>query len=250
MEMKRIETKALSEISGEWDALCEVRQNAIDKGADVSLLSVTMPCIMAHVLEELPKRVLDIGCGTGYMVGQIAKYVDFCCGIDMSSCSVALAKERYSASNISFVNAHLNDYQPTELFDMCISNMAICCDPDLKLSLEKCFGLLKDNGLLLVMVPHPCFWANYWGYFSEPWFDYKSEIYIEHDFSISLVKSMGKSTFIHRPLSLYLNELICAGFVIEKVEEPYPIGDIPKDYEYFYPRFMMIKCRKKSNSQI
>ena len=51
------------------------------------------------------------------------------------------------------------------------------------------------------MITHPFFWPKYWGYESEEWYKYNEEIFIENEFSISFEKEMGKTTYIHRPLS-------------------------------------------------
>ena len=99
------------------------------------------------------------------------------------------------------------------------------------------------------MIPHPCFWPKYWDFEKAPWFDYNREIYIEHDFSISLVKSLGKATFIHRPLEMYISAIADADYYIEGLKEPYPYTAVPGEYIYEYPRFLLIKCKKRKIRQ-
>ena len=97
--IKKTNPKILSEIQSEWDVLCENRQNVIDSGKDFSLLSVTAPCIINALKESNSNKILDVGCGTGYLTAQLSKYCNKCVGIDISSASISLARSHYSNSN-------------------------------------------------------------------------------------------------------------------------------------------------------
>jgi len=235
----------LTEVSVEWDNICEKREAAIECGKDVSLMSVTAPWLIRRVREVRPKRLLDAGCGSGYITAQLVTGTDYCCGVDASRKSIALAREKYRATGIQFSLSPIADFHADVPFDLCVSMMALTSDPTWLASVQKIHSLLVPSGLFLIMISHPCFWPKYWGYQSEPWFNYNKEIYIEHDFSISLVKSMGKTTYIHRPLTQYYDGLIEAGFTVEKLEEPYPTSQTPDGYSYQYPRFLFLQCRKK-----
>jgi len=242
--LRRIPPKSLNDICSEWDNLCEKRQVAIEQGKDVSLFLVTAPHIIKKVHEMTPKTILDIGCGTGYLTSLLAQEAAICYGIDASQHSITLAKERYSLPNLQFFYSKLCDFSPDTKFDLCVSNMALSCDPDLDGTLRNIYKRLSAGGALLIMIPHPCFWPLYWGYQDESWFHYQEEIFIEHDFSISFVKTMGRSTYIHRPLSRYIQEIISSGFSIGEIEEPYPSNTTPPGYSYTYPRFLFLKCKK------
>lgn len=246
--MKKIPIKSISDICAEWDNLCDYRQTIIESGKDISLCYVTAPCILNKISELKPKNVLDVGCGTGYITSLIAKQVDVCWGIDISEKSIAVAKKTYSYGNLTFLNTAVADYHPTFQFDVCVSNMVFTSDPDWISSVKSICDLMAPKGHLLIMITHPCFWPSYWGFSSEPWYKYENEIYIEHDFSISLVKSIGKTTYIHRPLSSYIKGILSSGLDIEEIIEPYPVGKIPDNYMYQYPRFLFISCIKRTSS--
>ena len=233
------------EISDEWDKICEARQRLIEEERDISLLTVTGPCMLRNIREEAPKALLDIGCGTGYLTDKVAELVDKCFGIDISGKSIEVAKEKYYKENLFFVQSDIKDFETEMQFDVCMSNMVFMTDPEWLLSVKKIYEVLKTGGSLLITITHPCFWPRYWKYQDEAWFDYNSEIYIKHDFSISLEKFIGQTTHIHRPLIHYFEGLINSGFIIERIEEPYHVTETPEGYEYTYPRFLFLKCRKK-----
>ena len=241
---RKANPKKQSQIESEWDALCSARQDAIDSGKDFSLSAVTAPCIIRELCGQVIPSILDVGCGTGYLTSQLAKHAEKCVGIDISAKSISIAKSRYSESGAKFVRSSIGDYHSVDCFNICVANMVFSSDPDWIQSIQAIFKLLDKNGCLLVMLPHPCFWAKYWGIDTSSWFFYNEEVYIEHDFSLSLAKSLGTATYIHRPLSQYINTICSGGFILEKIEEPYPTKDIPPDYVFDYPRFLFLKFRK------
>lgn len=233
------------DISKEWDSICEARNRTIIEKKDVSLLYVTAPCIINNVKNDLPTKILDVGCGTGYLTNQLSDFVDKCYGIDISKKSIEIARKQYCKNNLTFLHANINDFSHKEEFDSCVSNMVLMTDPEWMKSLSNIYRVLYPKGTLFIMITHPCYWPKYWGYQDEPWFDYNSEIFINKEFSISMVKDIGMTTHIHRPLTQYFNVLIKTGFIIEKIEEPYPVAKTPLGYQFEYPRFLFLKCRKK-----
>lgn len=242
--MRNTQPKRLDDLCAEWDGVCEKREQVIESGKDISLLSVTAPWLLGSILGESPKTVLDAGCGTGYVSSLVAPHVDSCIGIDASKKSISIARRKYRCPNLDFQVSTIAGFESTQQFDLCLSNMALTSDPLWIESIARIYRLLKPHGALMVMIAHPCFWPRYWGFQNEKWFNYNDEIYIEHDFSISLVKSLGKTTYIHRPLTQYFEGITSAGFQIEKIEEPYPVGPLPEGYSYPYPRFLFLQCRK------
>lgn len=242
--LKRTNPKCLCEVKAEWDALCTTRQNAIDAGQDYSLLAVTAPCIIKEL--DMPNNgILDVGCGTGYLTSLLAKHTTRCVGIDVSASSIDVAKLRYSDSSAVFMVSSIGNFSTDIKFDICVANMVLSCDPDWETSIRSIKNLLNERGKLLIMLPHPCYWPKYWGFDKESWFNCNEEIYIEHDFSISLAKSLGNATYIHRPLSMYITKICGEGFILEKMVEPYPVSELPEDYKYEYPRFLLLKFEKE-----
>lgn len=241
---KRVNRKNRQDISAEWDRICFERQSIIEQGKDLSLTTVTCPCILRNLKPLNPKNVLDIGCGTGYLTYQLAGITSKCTGIDFSDRSIQIAKTHYRRDNLTFECCAIEDFTPSEHFDACVANMVFTSTANWLEILEHIHNLMSEDGHFLLTVTHPWFWPRYWGYQNEPWFDYKKELHIEHDFKTSLSTSIGTTTHIHRSLSQYINGIISAGYAIEKIEEPYPTVSTPSEYHYDYPRFLFIQCKR------
>ncbi len=242
--MKKIPYKNLTDISQEWDAIVNKRQNAIENGTDVSLLYVTMPCILRHLKKLHPQKVLDVGCGSGFLTHKVSQICTECWGIDQSRVSIDLAQKKYGSSKLHFSISEICKFHFPKDVDVCIANMVFMDDPEWEQSLAHIFDQLPLNGSLLFTITHPCFWPKYWKYDDSSWFNYSEETYIESDFSITAQKHFGNSTHIHRPLSQYINNIISTGFTIMGIEEPLPICKLPDDYEQRYPRFLFFNCKK------
>lgn len=243
--VKKVTPKKLGDICNEWGSVCQRRQCAIEEGRDVSLISITTPCIIRHIKLDNPTTVLDAGCGTGYLTSAVSQYVHSCVGIDLSEPSISLAKKCYGGGNIDFISTEISKYNAETSFDACISNLVFMSDPNWIDSVKQIYRLLLPYGKFYVMITHPCFWPKYWRFDDKEWFHYNEELFIENDFSITFEKYMGKTTYIHRSLTHYLEGLVSTGFSIDTIEEPYPVVTTPKGYEYSYPRFLFIKCIKQ-----
>lgn len=242
--IKRIDPKKISEIGNEWDMMSASRQAVIESGKDISLELVTAPSILRQVKKEGPETLIDVGCGTGFLTAKLAGLVSSCVGIDASGRSIEIAKKKYSKTKAHFYKYRISEYVTDIPFDMCVANMVFSSDPELSCSLQAIHNMLNVKGKLLVVIPHPCFWAKYWNFETEEWFDYGKEIFVEHDFSVSLVKSLGKATYIHRPLQQYINEITSNGFQLKELEELEPVGPLPAGYRYDYPRFLFMEFQK------
>ena len=237
--MKSVKPKKLAEISNEWDALSVTRQQIIEENNDISLVEVTAPCMVKEVSAINPNRtILDVGCGTGYLTSLLAKQAKICVGIDASKVSVSIAQKSYKHNNIRFIHSKISDFRCGFHFDICVANMVFSCDPEWLISIKSIYNLLSPDGSLLIMLPHPCFWHKYWNIDDEDWFSYEQDIFIEHDFPISKVSSLGLATYIHRPLHEYINGIIMSGYKLDCINEL-----SGKDSNNNH-KFLFIKCSK------
>lgn len=250
---KPIHHKELNDIAREWDAVCQDRARLIIDNDDYSLVGVTSPAIIDTISKytdsEKKIKILDVGCGTGYLTHELSKSFSNVVGIDISAKSISVANSLYHMNNLIFQISSIQDYTYLEHFDFCTANMVFMTDPHIADSLNTIKELLGPSGMLVFTIPHPCFWPKYWKYEEESWFQYNKEIFIESDFSTSLSTTIGKTTHIHRSIEKYCGIIHEAGFSIEDIMEPYPVSTPPPNYKYLYPRFLLFLCKKESNQE-
>lgn len=104
------------------------------------------------------KKVLDVGCGSGYGTAILAKSATEVIGIDKSENAVNYARNRFTAENTRFyVKDILNDELFKEKFDVILSFEVIEHLKDIEIFLNKLIGLLADQGRLIIGTPNLLF---------------------------------------------------------------------------------------------
>jgi SAM-dependent methyltransferase len=102
-------------------------------------------------------KVLDVGCGDGFLVYKLAKVCDQVIGIDIHTPSIKKAKQRlHNFKNTSVIATRFEDFEgEPESFDAIIF-VASLHHMNLELCINKSIELLKSGGkLLIVGLAHP-----------------------------------------------------------------------------------------------
>lgn len=103
---------------------------------------------LLELLPKEPKKVLDIGCGTGALTNQIAELGHEVTGIDQSINMINQAKESYP--DLSFLQEDiLNPSDQIRLYDVAFSNAVFHWIPDQDLLLKNISEHLNVNGQLI-----------------------------------------------------------------------------------------------------
>jgi SAM-dependent methyltransferase len=244
-------SKTNTDIAREWDALCTFRAAQIESGSDLSFNEVLMPAMLELITGADATRVLDVGCGTGHLAAELGKIAGRVVGIDISPKSIEIARATHHLPTLEFEAlsvADLVERKPAP-FTAAVAGMAISATLDADDFLRNVNTLLQRSAHLIISMTHPCFWAQYWRYDSEPWFNYWEEMQIEGPFRISSETSDSAglvSTHIHRPLELYFEKFVQTGFSIHKLVEPKPRDHLPINYRstWVFPRFILIDAIK------
>jgi ubiquinone/menaquinone biosynthesis C-methylase UbiE len=100
------------------------------------------------------KKVLDVGCGNGYVLKNYAKEGAQVYGVDITPASIDLCKKRFNLNNISgnFQVANAEELPfPDNYFD-CVSSMGVLHHvPNTEKAVSEIFRVLKPGGRLIVM---------------------------------------------------------------------------------------------------
>ncbi len=152
--------------------------------------------------------ILDIGCGTGWILKQIhnegAALVH---GIDPSENNILTAQKLHP--EISFFTTDLNSFVSDTKYDYIISIMAFNHINDLAKAMNKCFSLMKLHGKLFLVVPD-------YDYTSRKRHDYDVEVEHQDDdtYAVRVKRNEGSIADIVRKKKVYISAAEQAGFAL------------------------------------
>ena len=111
--------------------------------------------LISSVLKEHACRsVIDLGCGTGRHVRELARLGFEVTGIDISGQNIKFAKRKALEDGINarFVRGNYFDYLPTEDYDAatCLNWSIPVKDDQVRRLLNKTFSLLRASGILIL----------------------------------------------------------------------------------------------------
>ncbi len=102
-------------------------------------------------------RVLDAGCGTGYLLKKLQERGAVATGVDFSDEMVAVAREKYPDLDLRVDDCQkLSTIRNGEI-DLLVSNYVLMDLPDLERAAASCSRVLKQGGRAIVIISHPCF---------------------------------------------------------------------------------------------
>ena len=181
-------------------------------------------------------RVCDIACGEGYLSRFLAQLGPReVVGVDISAALIDVAVRRSNGTHLFF---RVDDAQALRTLedtsiDIAVSQMAIMDIPDHGAMFQSVRRVLKAGGVFLFSLLHPCFEAPF-HIPDQPQFltdengnslAYAIRQYArEGPWQSDGTGVRGHMGAYHRTLSTLINDLIAAGFNIEKLDEP-TVGD-------------------------
>lgn len=236
-EIRFLSEKSENEVIREWDLIAPERDAQVAAESDVSFTTVLQPWVLSRLGKA--RTVIDVGCGTGRLTSSLNRSNRRSIGLDPSASSIAIAREHDSKSD--YVIATVEEWaaeNPEARFDVVVANMVLM---DVLRVDDVCAAIaqLGQGGKVLLTLTHPAFWPLYWGYASNPGFDYSRETLVEAPFKTRSHEFALTATHVHRPLSQYLNALQGSGLELSHFEELRG----PEDPEVFpFPRFIGIEA--------
>ncbi len=110
--------------------------------------------IILPLFEQKPDlKILDIGCGTGQLIGEIAKrYADVnYLGIDVAENMIEVARSKSTGKGIEFRVCAVEDFQTEEIYDVIICTHAFPYFPDKMEVLKKMAKLCRGEGRIIIV---------------------------------------------------------------------------------------------------
>ena len=132
------------------------------------------PLDFSYDLHEYPsfqgKKVLDIGCGNGYILAEYAKHGAEVYGVDISDTSVELTKKRFTIYGLNFngggVKTENAEHLPfsDHMFDCVVSMGVLHHTPNTQQAINEAYRVLKPNGRMIMMFYHKNSLLNKWNF--------------------------------------------------------------------------------------
>jgi len=258
-------------IREQWDKAAQSFVEFVRSGRNYYLEHLNGPALKRMMGDVKGKKVLDIGCGEGYLSRVFAKEGAEVTGIDLSRglIEAALEEEGKKPLGVRYLvaDAAKLDMLQSRSFDIAFSHMSLMDIADYEGAVAEASRVLKLGGRFFLVIEHPCFatrlmdgrmvagWKmvigddgskDYRYYWIEDYFRRYSYIFEwKHDrLPYSFV-----TTGFHRTLADYINALIKHGLIITRVEEPEPTEEgvrlhPPMKKHYRVPQSIAIETRR------
>ncbi len=245
-----------------WDDVSRWWVQRYTEKGDINREWVIDPELLSIAGDVKDRRILDAGCGNGYLSRILAKRGARVVGVDVSPRLLAVAKlsEARAPLGIRFLRGDLADLSSIEArtFDLVISNVVLQDVRRLEAALRELHRVLRPAGRLVFSIAHPSFDVPPAHWVREPRDSDRPEerpfIAVDRYFDrVALYwgpRGQPELVGFHRPLRDFTEGLRKAGFVIARLEEPQPTPEaIKRRYRQFadqlrVPNFLIIEARK------
>ncbi|MFY0732092.1 class I SAM-dependent methyltransferase [Pseudomonas sp. NFX15] len=210
---------AKSPLLDSWHHNAQAWIVAIRNGTIESRLKVTDQAILLAIMGRQPERVLDLGCGEGWLLRALGDRGIEAVGVDGDATLVEAARTAGTAT------VHLASYEQLAQadvdigrdYDLICANFALLHQDIIPL-LAAMNTLLAPGGALLIQTLHP--WTAAAGDYQDGW----------REETFSTFKGQWQPMpWYFRTLSSWLNALDMAGFALVGLQEPqHPQSPVPQ----------------------
>jgi SAM-dependent methyltransferase len=188
-----------------------IESTAVD--GDFAKRHLVNPVVMRMLGDVTGQRILDAGCGNGYLARMLGARV---VGVDPAAAMVGYAREKESelGQGIDYLRADLTRLPGLRgAFDVVLCAMVLMAIPGWRAAMRACVTSLRPGGLFVLAIVHPAFedlWAS-WRRHGE----YRASRYLE-EYEVEQTYAVD----FHRPISVYLNDLAGLGCRLREFAEP------------------------------
>jgi len=229
----------------EWKKNADFWIKIIRENLDPYRVKVTNKAILETLKGKKNLRILDAGCGEGYICRALTKQGHRVSGIDFCPKLIKTAQDLEKKKPLSikyFVGDFRKTNFPSSYFDVILSHQAINEVKNPEKAFKEFSRILKKKGKLILLFLHPCFEIDPKIYFQKV--KIKKPYYL-----VSGIKSPSSYFYLHLPISEWIELLTESRFLIKRVEEPHPSQEILKKNKWWRenfkkPLFILIEAVK------
>jgi SAM-dependent methyltransferase len=224
-------------------------------------------------LGELPRgtRVLDVGCGNGYIARRLARAGANVVGVDTSHALIERARARERAEPLGIVYHRLDAARLAPLadssFDVAVANMSLIDIEGAEAAVREVGRVVRDGGRFVSSISHPCFDIDTRSTFVGPGSElpapgetvFRKVTAYRTPHSDRYAWKLGEdrtvmTTGYHRPLSWYAHTFRTGGWVIVDLLEPTPQPEfvgvrILKEWIEAIPFHLVIDARREPRAR-
>lgn len=144
-----------SQILDAWQANADAWERAVRDGRIESRKLVTDRAIVEAVLSHAPRRVIDVGCGEGWLARRLASEGIEVIGVDVVPALVEAARSQGGGSFQVMSYAEIAAGALGERADVVVCNFSLLGESSVDRLLGAMPGLLEPGGVLVIQTLHP-----------------------------------------------------------------------------------------------
>ena len=115
---------------------------------------VLNPCLFSALGNVQGKRILDYGCGDGWLVKNLSEKGADVSGVDISDKFIEIAQKKHPGLKFKVVDVDKVDF-PDKYFDIVISNIVLNVTRFYREVLSETYRVLKPGAVAIVVIMHP-----------------------------------------------------------------------------------------------
>jgi 2-polyprenyl-3-methyl-5-hydroxy-6-metoxy-1,4-benzoquinol methylase len=181
-----------------------------------SRAAATDGAVHSAIRECLAARVLDVGCGEGWLCRALAEASIEVVGFDATPELIARAREAAVGGSVAYLTLGYDDFaaDPARVgsgFDAAVCNFSLL-GRDIASTLSAAASVLRPGGALLIQTVHPFADMSAAGRYEDGW--------RVEDFAALGPGFRAPMPWYFRTVGSWINELTAAGFTLAECREP------------------------------
>ena len=230
-----------------WEANADTWTRLVRAGYDVYRDALNTPAFLAMLPEIEGLRGLDVGCGEGANTRQLARMGARMCGIDIAPTFIRYAREAEAVDPLGIVYSGGDGMALSfadSSFDFVTAFMSLMDMPDQAHALREAYRVLRPAGFLQFSILHPCFVPPHRKVLRDEsgriravevadYFSTEND-FVETWWFSALPEDQRNQVApfrvprFHRTLSMWVEMICAAGFVIQQFSEPSASKELAK----------------------